>query len=108
MWAEEVGIGGGKLRQYGKEGRLLGMWDGGEGIEHRIHEREGLRLLREITGRKESDGRAEGRQANLADRIIISSRSAQKWKIRDEVDEDERTCIPADSLLTDGSDKNGR
>ena len=71
MWTEEVGIRRGKFRQYGEEWGLLGMWDRWEGIQHGVHEREGLRLLREITGREESDGRAEGCEADLKDRIKV-------------------------------------
>ena len=65
MRTKEVWVGRCKFGEHGEEGRLLGVRDRWKGVKHWVHEREGLGLLSQITGREEGDGRAEGREANL-------------------------------------------
>ena len=53
MWTEEMGARAGQLSEHGEERRLLSARERGQRVEHGIHEREGLGLLREVTGTEE-------------------------------------------------------
>lgn len=61
MGPEEVRVGRGELGDDEQERREAHVRERREGVEHRVHERERLRLLREVERGQECDGRAEGR-----------------------------------------------
>ena len=65
MWAEEVRVRARELGEYGEERGLLRTREGRKGIEHRVHEREGLCLGVEVECGEERDGRAERREPDL-------------------------------------------
>ena len=65
MWAEEVRVRARELGKDGKECRLLGTREGREGVEHGVHECEGLRLGVEVECGEERNGRAERREPDL-------------------------------------------
>ena len=71
MGPEEVRVGRREFGEDREKRRLFGSGDGWEGVEHGVHEREGLRLGVEVECGEERDGCAEGRKPDL--RVVSAS-----------------------------------
>ena len=46
-----------------------------QGVEHGVHEREGLGLLGEIAGGEEGNGSSEGSEPDLTVKVVSTGRS---------------------------------
>ena len=65
-------VGSCEFSEDGQERRLLCVGDSGKCVEHGVHKGERLGLLGEVAGSEEGCGRAEGCEADLPLRGVVS------------------------------------